>query len=291
MKSAAALLLGQVEVAVGDAAQQDRHAEERAHRRMAGREADRARVLGQVVQAQRLRVADQHAEDAAPARQVADRRVRLRVDAGGDEALELVSRRGRSRRARRSGRPVSSAAVSTRRCEQRVERELRGEGDPRLEEAADAIGHAPTLSVPTRREKRRIPGWPASGPGVLWLRKEEMMMKKIVIATDGSPSSQEAVSVGLELAVEQGAAVAFVHVLPADDYVVSGRLGPVLTKPHRVDMDESEIALREAADAAEAAGVSCTLERISGDTVDEIVAVADSADADLIVIGSRGRVP
>ena len=117
------------------------------------------------------------------------------------------------------------------------------------------------------------------------------MMKKIVIATDGSPSSQEAVSVGLELAAEQGAAVAFVHVLPADDYVVSGRLGPVLTKPHHVDMDESEVALREAADAAEAAGVSYTLERISGDTVDEIVAVADSADADLIVIGSRGRGP
>ena len=41
----AALLLGQVEVAVGDAAQQDRHAEERAHRRMVRREPDRARVL------------------------------------------------------------------------------------------------------------------------------------------------------------------------------------------------------------------------------------------------------
>ena len=115
-------------------------------------------------------------------------------------------------------------------------------------------------------------------------------MKKIVIATDGSPSPQEAVSVGLELAAEQGAAVAFVHVLPADDYVVAGRLGH-LPKPHRVDMDESEVALREAADAAEAAGVSYTLERISGNTVDEIVAVADSTDADLIVIGSRGRGP
>ena len=115
-------------------------------------------------------------------------------------------------------------------------------------------------------------------------------MKQIVIATDGSPSSQEAVSVGLELAAEQGAAVAFVHVLPADDYVVAARLGH-LPKAHEVDMDESEVALREAADAAEAAGVSCTLDRISGDTVDEIVAVADSADADLIVMGSRGRGP
>jgi nucleotide-binding universal stress UspA family protein len=42
---------------------------------------------------------------------------------------------------------------------------------------------------------------------------------------------------------------------------------------------------------AEAAGVTYTLERISGDTVDEIVAVADSAEADMLVIGSRGRGP
>ncbi|HKO74237.1 MAG TPA: universal stress protein [Gaiellaceae bacterium] len=115
-------------------------------------------------------------------------------------------------------------------------------------------------------------------------------MKRIVIATDGSPSAQEAVGVGIELAAEQGAAITFVHVLPADEFLVPGRMGHI-PKAHRVDMDESEIALHEAADAAEAAGVACTLERISGDTVDEIVAVADSADADLIVIGSRGRGP
>ena len=49
----AALLLGQVEVAVGDAAQEDRHAEERPHRRVVRREADRARVGRQVVQPER----------------------------------------------------------------------------------------------------------------------------------------------------------------------------------------------------------------------------------------------
>ena len=41
----AARLLGQVEVAVGDPAQQDRHAEKRVHRRMVRREPDRARVV------------------------------------------------------------------------------------------------------------------------------------------------------------------------------------------------------------------------------------------------------
>lgn len=102
-------------------------------------------------------------------------------------------------------------------------------------------------------------------------------MKKILIATDGSASAHEAVGIGVELAAEHGADVTFIHVLPPDDYFVAGRLGPVLPKPHEVDMDETEVVLREAADAA---GVSYALERISSDTVDEIVTVADSMDAD-----------
>ena len=39
-------------------------------------------------------------------------------------------------------------------------------------------------------------------------------MKKILIATDGSPSSAEAVEFGVELAEEHEAAVIFVHVAP-----------------------------------------------------------------------------
>ena len=112
-------------------------------------------------------------------------------------------------------------------------------------------------------------------------------MKQIVIATDGSSSAQEAVDVGLELAKEQGADVTFVHVTMPDEYM-GGRLGarPI---PHREEIDESETALRAAADAAEEAGISYALERISGDTVDTIVGIADSKEADLIVLGSRGR--
>ncbi|HET6656967.1 MAG TPA: universal stress protein [Gaiellaceae bacterium] len=115
-------------------------------------------------------------------------------------------------------------------------------------------------------------------------------MKKILIATDGSPSAREAVGVGVELAAEHGAEITFVHVLPADEFIVAGRLGS-LPKAHRVDMDESELVLRDAGDVAEDADVPYTLERISGNTIDEIVAVADSLDAEMIVIGSRGHGP
>jgi nucleotide-binding universal stress UspA family protein len=114
-------------------------------------------------------------------------------------------------------------------------------------------------------------------------------MKQIVIATDGSPAAQEAVDVGLEFAKEQGADVTFIHVTVPDEYM-GGRLAarPI---PHREEIDESETALKAAADAAEEAGISYALERISGDTVDTIVGIADGKDADLIVVGSRGRGP
>jgi nucleotide-binding universal stress UspA family protein len=112
-------------------------------------------------------------------------------------------------------------------------------------------------------------------------------MKQILIATDGSPSAQEAVGVGLELAKEQGADVTFVHVTDPDEFH-GGRVGSVPIA-HTEEVDESETALKSAAEAAEAAGVSYALERISGETVPTIVAFADEKEADVIVLGSRGR--
>jgi nucleotide-binding universal stress UspA family protein len=112
-------------------------------------------------------------------------------------------------------------------------------------------------------------------------------MKQIIIATDGSPSAQEAVEVGLELAKEQGADLTFVHVTPPEKFV--GGRGGTMPVAHREAIDESETALKGAADAAEEADVSYALERISGDTIDTIVALADAKEADLIVLGSRGR--
>jgi nucleotide-binding universal stress UspA family protein len=58
---------------------------------------------------------------------------------------------------------------------------------------------------------------------------------------------------------------------------------------HAESVDELESVLGAAAELAEAAGVSYALERISGETVPTIVALADRKDADVIVLGSRGR--
>ncbi len=114
-------------------------------------------------------------------------------------------------------------------------------------------------------------------------------MKTILIATDGSPSAREAVRFGLELAAEQQAEVTFLHVLPPTDWSYAGRGGPARPVPHKLEVDEEELALKEASELAAEQGVRAKVELVSGPTVGEIVAYADSLDADLIVVGSRGR--
>ena len=94
-------------------------------------------------------------------------------------------------------------------------------------------------------------------------------MRKILIATDGSPASREAIAFGLELAQEHAAEVTFVHVDRIDE----------------VDRRPLEDALALAAEQ----DVDAKAELLAGEPVDEIVAYADSLDADLIVLGSRGR--
>ena len=127
----AAGLLGQVEVAVRDAAEDDRQAEERLHRRVVRWKAHRTRVVRDFVQPQRLRVADQDAEDAAAVRKVADRRVRLGVDPRRQEPLERLAglvdhAEGRVARAGDLRGRLDDA------LQQRIERELGAERDPRV---------------------------------------------------------------------------------------------------------------------------------------------------------------
>jgi nucleotide-binding universal stress UspA family protein len=117
---------------------------------------------------------------------------------------------------------------------------------------------------------------------------KEETMDSILIAIDGSPSAQEAVDFGLELAADQGATVTFVLAVPAVDVVPSGGFGITASVPH--DAAEEEVAPLDAARAqAEEHGVRAQTRLLKGDPVDEIVAYADTIDVDLIVVGSRGH--
>jgi nucleotide-binding universal stress UspA family protein len=112
-------------------------------------------------------------------------------------------------------------------------------------------------------------------------------MKTLVIATDGSTEAREAVAVGVDLAAEEHAKVIFVHVLSLLGVAPDGSKG----MPHRPVRIEDDDALQEAVEVATGKGVPCKLELLVGLPEDEVVALADSVDADLIVMGSRGLRP
>ena len=131
-------LLREVEVPVRDAAQHDRHAQERLHRRVIRWEADGARIVRDVVQPQRVCVTDQDAQNAAPMWQLPDRGMRGGVDARRQEPFERLARpvddaERRVARAGDLGRRLDDA------LQQRIERELRAERDPGVDENAQTV--------------------------------------------------------------------------------------------------------------------------------------------------------
>lgn len=116
-------------------------------------------------------------------------------------------------------------------------------------------------------------------------------MKKILIATDGSASSDEAVDFGVELAAEHEAKVIFVHVAPALDVIPAagyGVAGGIPRISHELDAFD-RAPLEDAEQIAAREGVDASSKLLAGNAVDEIVAYADSQGADLIVVGSRGH--
>jgi nucleotide-binding universal stress UspA family protein len=113
-------------------------------------------------------------------------------------------------------------------------------------------------------------------------------VKRILIAIDGSPSAQEAVDFGLELAAEQDAVATFALVVPALDVYPVGGFGVTGASVHRTTREELE-PLQHAREQAEEAGVTAHTRLLRGDPANEIVAFADVIDADLIVVGSRGH--
>lgn len=115
-------------------------------------------------------------------------------------------------------------------------------------------------------------------------------MKKILVATDGSQPATEAVELAVELAAEHESELHIVHVVPTLDVVpvvgFGGGMGAAV--PREVGAHDREL-LDDALAVATAHGVTATTEILRGNTVDEIVASADSHDVDLLVVGSRGH--
>jgi nucleotide-binding universal stress UspA family protein len=109
---------------------------------------------------------------------------------------------------------------------------------------------------------------------------------RILIATDGSDCARAAVDEGLALANALGAAVMFVVVRHAPLPVLGD---PYYQREVTRELDRARAAADEAMEAAAEAGLDADYELLEGAPADQILALAKSRGADLVVVGSRGR--
>jgi nucleotide-binding universal stress UspA family protein len=116
--------------------------------------------------------------------------------------------------------------------------------------------------------------------------KQPRHMKKILIATDGSPGAAVAVEEGVWLAKMIDAKVIFVAVARPPLRVLGE---PYYQRALSVDLSRARDALGKAIPAARERGVTFETEAVEGAPADAILELARSRDVDLIVLGSRGR--
>jgi nucleotide-binding universal stress UspA family protein len=118
------------------------------------------------------------------------------------------------------------------------------------------------------------------------------MFKHILIPTDGSTLSDEAVDKGLAFAKDVGARVAFVTVVEPF-HVFSGEAAQLESTRAEYERHASEHAkaiLARAEAKAKAAGLHASVLEVTDDhPYDAIIRAAESAGCDLIAMASHGR--
>ncbi len=116
------------------------------------------------------------------------------------------------------------------------------------------------------------------------------MYQRILMPTDGSPTSDRALEQGIELARLLGAEVTFLHVL--ENPLAAGYATPE-TLPYAAqlyqDLKESSKAILDSAlERAKAAGVTATAQLV--ENRDPVQAITEAAkDYDAVVMGTHGR--
>jgi nucleotide-binding universal stress UspA family protein len=112
------------------------------------------------------------------------------------------------------------------------------------------------------------------------------MIKRIVLALDGSPESDHALPIAQELALATGAAVTIVHV---KEMMLAPVVGGV---PRRIDEAQIEECVRTDLASLISAGIDAELRIIastsSSGPAHEIADTAKEVDAGLIIAGTRG---
>ena len=122
-------------------------------------------------------------------------------------------------------------------------------------------------------------------------RLTPIFVTKVLVAVDGSEHSKKAIELGVDLASKWNAEIYFIHVMQETDVPESFR---EYAKAEDMDFGSYFKAFNEqflvpAEDRAKAAGIKkVELIATSGDPADEILKAAETYQADLMILGSRG---
>ncbi len=120
------------------------------------------------------------------------------------------------------------------------------------------------------------------------------MRRSIVCGVDGSPDAQAALAIAREFAERLGSRLILAHVAEpayvpyAGAYPFGGTTGPMATAKETESEEEASARLLER--AAIDAGLADAETRVAiGHPAERLAELADQEDAELIVVGSRGR--
>ena len=112
------------------------------------------------------------------------------------------------------------------------------------------------------------------------------MFRRILLATDGSPDAEEALTYARDLALRDGAQAIVVHAFePVPTYLGEPWRDRVIARHVSMGQDVAS----NAAQKLQKAGVDVIVEVLEGPPADAILRVADVRECDLIVMGSRGH--
>jgi nucleotide-binding universal stress UspA family protein len=113
-------------------------------------------------------------------------------------------------------------------------------------------------------------------------------MGRILIAVDGSPSSQHALDFGVDLAARLGVGATLLYVMPQVAFPLAGTPDSLEVLQEAVQ-EECTRMLEGLAAKARARGVPVTTELARGQPAETIHERSEAADVQLVVVGSRGH--
>ncbi|RLE49635.1 MAG: universal stress protein [Candidatus Methanomethylicota archaeon] len=116
---------------------------------------------------------------------------------------------------------------------------------------------------------------------------EEGVMRKILVAVDGSKCSEYALKKALEMAKILKSKVLIAHVIPKM-LPYGHEAAEADTLYHDFLVNEANKVLKTAIEKAKEVGVEAEGKLLEGSPADEVISLAEKEECDAIIVGSRG---